>query len=183
MIINFYPRSPCGERLYTSGNTKYSNANFYPRSPCGERPAVCSQLPLYWQISIHALLAESDISKQRMQAQALNISIHALLAESDEEQAVYFLTPKPFLSTLSLRRATAKRNILGNVFRFLSTLSLRRATGHEKELTTHFGISIHALLAESDYNIASTWQRAPGFLSTLSLRRATKQPTGQEVTK
>ena len=34
--LDFYPRSPCGERLprsvgYADGN------NFYPRSPCGER--------------------------------------------------------------------------------------------------------------------------------------------------
>ena len=37
--------------------------NFYPRSPCGERPhrsALCGCLPL---ISIHALLAESDLLK------------------------------------------------------------------------------------------------------------------------
>ena len=36
------------------------------------------------------------------------ISIHALLAESDHCVALSALAPKEFLSTLSLRRATAK---------------------------------------------------------------------------
>ena len=55
-----------------------------------------------------------------------------------------------FLSTLSLRRATptAERNDKHNVF--LSTLSLRRATPQYQILDDTSGISIHALLAESD---------------------------------
>ena len=56
-----------------------------------------------------------------------------------------------FLSTLSLRRATAKKfdqTVFGAVF--LSTLSLRRATIHYDNYNLHCVISIHALLAESD---------------------------------
>ena len=34
--------------------------NFYPRSPCGERPNADWRWPEYFNISIHALLAESD---------------------------------------------------------------------------------------------------------------------------
>ncbi len=33
---HFYPRSPCGERLFCFGGL-YRWLNFYPRSPCGER--------------------------------------------------------------------------------------------------------------------------------------------------
>ena len=58
-------------------------------------------------ISIHALLAESDNGIQSGAQQATAISIHALLAESD---ALNLLNPRPaqlFLSTLSLRRATS----------------------------------------------------------------------------
>ena len=57
-------------------------------------------------ISIHALLAESD-AYLGAQLADLVISIHALLAESDAlaQSVVTFLTE--FLSTLSLRRATA----------------------------------------------------------------------------
>ena len=56
---DFYPRSPCGERLILPllCNVK---PNFYPRSPCGERPSYPSLEDRKTQISIHALLAESD---------------------------------------------------------------------------------------------------------------------------
>ena len=57
-------------------------------------------------ISIHALLAESDVGLPVAGRIAHRISIHALLAESDHG----FLRGLPkehlFLSTLSLRRAT-----------------------------------------------------------------------------
>ena len=35
--IDFYPRSPCGERRYRSGVSVVGRSDFYPRSPCGER--------------------------------------------------------------------------------------------------------------------------------------------------
>ena len=106
-----------------------------------------------------------------------------------------------FLSTLSLRRATTERpkesrsNIL-----FLSTLSLRRATiPNQRKIyqKSNFyprspcgerpskrypvilgrGISIHALLAESDSKPRALKSRRCVFLSTLSLRRATASQT------
>ena len=56
--------------------------DFYPRSPCGERLAVAYLGKRNIGISIHALLAESD--RQAAVGVYLNdISIHALLAESD----------------------------------------------------------------------------------------------------
>ena len=55
---------------------------FYPRSPCGERRCWCWGYPLPCQISIHALLAESDF-KPCNHIGCHIISIHALLAESD----------------------------------------------------------------------------------------------------
>ena len=56
---HFYPRSPCGER---QRNHLFSRriCYFYPRSPCGERQAYQRQKAQNQQISIHALLAESD---------------------------------------------------------------------------------------------------------------------------
>ena len=35
-VRDFYPRSPCGERLVRYGVVKF-DIHFYPRSPCGER--------------------------------------------------------------------------------------------------------------------------------------------------
>ena len=81
------------------------NWHFYPRSPCGERRWLrCWQLAAR-DISIHALLAESDMRVP------LNACVHFV-----------------FLSTLSLRRATITITITCTALRFLSTLSLRRAT-------------------------------------------------------
>ena len=59
----------------------------------------------------------------------VEISIHALLAESDGAIDVGTSRLHKFLSTLSLRRATFQLvgGVAGRVI-FLSTLSLRRAT-------------------------------------------------------
>ena len=56
----FYPRSPCGERLQS---LTYGRCvlHFYPRSPCGERLCWFEELDQFDGISIHALLAESDL--------------------------------------------------------------------------------------------------------------------------
>ena len=101
---NFYPRSPCGERLAGPSGPAFLYY-FYPRSPCGER-RHWSGVPLVGR----------------------SISIHALLAESDAETAHERADSLPFLSTLSLRRATRGWTLNINGAIFLSTLSLRRAT-------------------------------------------------------
>ena len=81
-------------------------------------------------ISIHALLAESDMMFFDY-AHPGCISIHALLAESDGSANIFFKLEIIFLSTLSLRRATG----------FCDLEPIRNP------------ISIHALLAESDDSI------------------------------
>ena len=78
---DFYPRSPCGERLGGFGD-KSDNKNFYPRSPCGERPAgvlYCHLIPNFYPRSP---CGERRQIKQTCRAE-ISISIHALLAESD----------------------------------------------------------------------------------------------------
>ena len=55
---------------------------FYPRSPCGERRSPKGSVHDFKLISIHALLAESDL-ETLARAFLSHISIHALLAESD----------------------------------------------------------------------------------------------------
>ena len=107
-VQDFYPRSPCGERpvVYdivfmpgkflstlslrrateSIGTLRTVSVNFYPRSPCGER-----------QRHIPRSVDRNDIS------------IHALLAESDKSVSPTPTQAKKFLSTLSLRRATRRR--------------------------------------------------------------------------
>ena len=80
---DFYPRSPCGERPCSASRYFSMPSYFYPRSPCGERLSF-----IIYSITDNC------------------ISIHALLAESDIELAFLAINPITFLSTLSLRRAT-----------------------------------------------------------------------------
>ena len=58
-LRHFYPRSPCGERPPVE-TINVGSHDFYPRSPCGERPRGGADRPQHRDISIHALLAESD---------------------------------------------------------------------------------------------------------------------------
>ena len=124
-------------------------------------------------ISIHALLAESDTWARGSRVTYVEISIHALLAESDLGNVVAGLRISRFLSTLSLRRATACRNgqRLG-IYHFYP----RSPCGERQrplESRSNIFISIHALLAESDDNLTQGVFNLFAFLSTLSLRRAT----------
>ena len=169
----FYPRSPCGERLNCyiifaqsvtflstlslrratslhrlSGS---SSSNFYPRSPCGERLHAPNRHPYHCNISIHALLAESDIGTLR------TVKVR-----------------KTFLSTLSLRRATSKKFPPMCIIKHFYPRSPcgERLVGASQGAIAG-NISIHALLAESDYLCLIQPPAVIVFLSTLSLRRAT----------
>ena len=83
---NFYPRSPCGERLLHAGILRRWSQYFYPRSPCGERPRQCRQLPFFPHF-----YPRSPCGERRAQTAPscplVGISIHALLAESDSKSA------------------------------------------------------------------------------------------------
>ena len=85
--------------------TQYKD--FYPRSPCGERLSLFCHCWNSFGISIHALLAESDVLTDNVSSGGKIISIHALLAESDDSAQLVNGGAPLFLSTLSLRRATS----------------------------------------------------------------------------
>ena len=147
---------------------------FYPRSPCGERlNNINGSVTTADKISIHALLAESDVTFEfynslcqdfyprspcgerhtwtRGSRVTYVISIHALLAESDKSsfgnpyKKPYFYPRSPGGERQLMPLIRFSRGI------FLSTLSLRRATG---------------------IGLVFLWWGVR-FLSTLSLRRAT----------
>ena len=126
--VYFYPRSPCGERLrFRPGKildeTISIHALLAESDVCSS--SVCTSSTV---ISIHALLAESDWRRSVKLFRQNYISIHALLAESDFSEINTVRTIKVFLSTLSLRRATPSVLHSFRPLQFLSTLSLRRAT-------------------------------------------------------
>ena len=128
--------------------------NFYPRSPCGERRAAYSGNGARPHISIHALLAESDCDLSIFPPPQV-ISIHALLAESDDNTHTYRVYCPAFLSTLSLRRATrSEQPSSGLNIHFYPRSPCGERPVKGKSASPVIGISIHALLAESDYIIA-----------------------------
>ena len=129
------------------------------------------------------------------------ISIHALLAESDRFYPLKTLVILPFLSTLSLRRATIiRQHSEPDSSNFYPRSPCGERHPAKSESLTTYLISIHALLAESDPgeigifdHIFNFYPRSPCgerpliphmarlkarlFLSTLSLRRATTDMT------
>ena len=149
-----------------------ASAYFYPRSPCGERRTPNLYTTKCTDISIHALLAESDGASFVMSLFYINFYPRSPCGERRPRCAgIWFaacnfyprspcgerpITPvtglfwQKFLSTLSLRRATLKSSISTKSALFLSTLSLRRATTGKVVKYSGWLISIHALLAESD---------------------------------
>ena len=109
------------------------------------------------QISIHALLAESDGDVVYNWLPYAKISIHALLAESDHGGPVVQFNVGTFLSTLSLRRATHHQLMYRNLGRHFyprSPCGERRCARCRCWGLSE--ISIHALLAESDRRITIT---------------------------
>ena len=146
--------------------------DFYPRSPCGERLGNLHAGAWHPVISIHALLAESDYANSLVFchcAQFLStlslrratlrrphgpprrgISIHALLAESDGSPPPCERPTKDFYPRSPCGERQTARSLFSISFVFLSTLSLRRATLRGGPWGRRRGISIHALLAESD---------------------------------
>ena len=192
---DFYPRSPCGERHWYHIS---KNAAMGFLSTLSLRRATATSMPPTFilsaflstlslrratirayqrhfptDISIHALLAESDDSQGTLYQFSRYISIHALLAESDAHALSVTGSESQFLSTLSLRRATYGWSWYDDFTEFLSTLSLRRATRRPDNHQQRHHISIHALLAESDWRFPPDTGSQEVFLSTLSLRRAT----------
>ncbi len=123
--------------------------NFYPRSPCGERLTEMRLALDDIKISIHALLAESDWGKQLGAPHAKYFYPRSPCGERPN-QIEADRRNLAFLSTLSLRRATGNFDELFANVKFLSTLSLRRATHCILFWQWGCRISIHALLAESD---------------------------------
>ena len=78
---------------------------FYPRSPCGERLDDLKVPASVSKISIHALLAESDQQKCRDRKAYINFYPRSPCGERLITGGAG-TTILPFLSTLSLRRAT-----------------------------------------------------------------------------
>ena len=85
------------------------NSNFYPRSPCGERPDRLQFIRYIIKFLSTLSLRRATFLTLTVRNCSADISIHALLAESDRTRSAARATFIKFLSTLSLRRATRPR--------------------------------------------------------------------------
>ena len=125
---DFNPRSPCGERLGILPDF-HSPGDFNPRSPCGERPATLSD-------TAGLMIFQSTLSLRR--------------ATLSRAQAPPF--PREFQSTLSLRRATAGTRTGRKEHPDFNPRSPCGERHFIQGCCEYMAIiSIHALLAESDF--------------------------------
>ena len=123
---HFNPRSPCGERPAGQVLTKTAD-DFNPRSPCGER-----------RHSNHRLRSQNDFNPR----------------SPCGERPKFFARDTTKITNFNPRSPCGERRSLSirknGYYKFQSTLSLRRATVGNLSVLIDVGISIHALLAESD---------------------------------
>ena len=172
---HFYPRSPCGERLF-----EYIQAGtgiLFLSTLSLRRATFCAKCRCWVlsNISIHALLAESDIHAQNLCICVIHFYPRSPCGERLHTWQKVNPNPKIFLSTLSLRRATVEFKLYFINQEFLSTLSLRRATQRNKfrqSRNSHFYPRSPCGERPAEHHANSQQEK---FLSTLSLRRATGQ--------
>ena len=101
---DFYPRSPCGERLLILPS-RFTRSAFLSTLSLRRATAFQKLMAALLQfLSTLSLRRATDIHLSKILPRP--ISIHALLAESDQPRSRKTDRPQPFLSTLSLRRAT-----------------------------------------------------------------------------
>ena len=170
---NFYPRSPCGERLRLGCKSSLNSIflstlslrratgqphfpctelyqHFYPRSPCGERLKK-SNMRTRTALFLSTLSLRRATHYDNYNLHCTEISIHALLAESDSEKFPRSTRIKYFYPRSPCGERRNTHTVLSTTLVFLSTLSLRRATSLKRPRHRSY----------------------TPFLSTLSLRRAT----------
>ena len=184
------------ESDYNSGWHACCHRDFYPRSPCGERPSrrsarkvravFLSTLSLRRATTIQILTRPQPVrflstlslrratSGFRYNRRFCAISIHALLAESDRGGHISKASSKHFYPRSPCGERPSRRKTTDMTQRHFYPRSPCGERRHPKTSDhPHNTISIHALLAESDFTALHDILKLLTFLSTLSLRRAT----------
>ena len=154
--------------------TMCSTINFYPRSPYGERPIPAQRRPKM-DTFLSTLSLRRATGLRNIDQLQIHISIHALLTGERRCWRWEFQHPYHFYP----RSPYGERptNVAGSPLAtrsFLSTLSLRRATG---QTTTKLTAKVHfyprSPYGERPLIVVLLCHHISKFLSTLSLRRAT----------
>ena len=125
------------------------NLNFYPRSPCGERRFLPRSLALII-IFLSTLSLRRATLKQFVVGDVMGISIHALLAESDNGGNHYSYIREYFYPRSPCGERHLKHFVVGDVMGISIHALLAESDRTVAEVGCMYYISIHALLAESD---------------------------------
>ena len=170
--LDFYPRSPCGER-HRQQNRPLRHSGFLSTLSL-RRATIFAVRPYDAPIFLSTLSLRRATYYMQWDITDTVISIHALLAESDPAICQCTAPATIFLSTLSLRRATRSSRVpaVCHLYFYPRSPCGERQTSLVV-IGTNCVISIHALLAESDVRRLTMADFDKIFLSTLSLRRAT----------
>ena len=151
-LEDFYPRSPCGERPGCQRPCERPTRDFYPRSPCGERRPH-GQKHIYSRAFLSTLSLRRATDNSRSYYHLTKISIHALLAESDYRTHSRSCCRSDFYP----RSPCGERRRTAYYFFFYCYFYPRSPCGERHYFSgvmrQNPGISIHALLAESDQDI------------------------------
>ena len=200
IYIDFNPRSPCGERLLHWMRMMSEPSHFNPRSPCGERH-LCGNVHLHFTGFQSTLSLRRATHRRFPPASGRTISIHALLAESDSSSCSRgkcrgHFNPRspcgerrppgsagrgsgPHFNPRSPcgERPRAAEAFVDELLHFNPRSPCGERLGPDGRIGQYVLISIHALLAESDYITNFPQVNRKIFQSTLSLRRATANTT------
>ena len=132
--LGFNPRTPCGVRQFIKNNAKL-HSSFQSTHSLRSATNPHLQPQTRRRVSIHALLAECDLSLVD-ESQKLSVSIHALLAECDFPRNL----PSPHSRSFNPRTPCGVRLLClcygPPTCRFQSTHSLRSATQPTLYITT-----------------------------------------------
>ena len=196
-ILNFYPRSPCGERLRQHSEPDSGRMNFYPRSPCGERLSVIELIEcglvflstLSLRRATVCAVAQSPASRflstlslrratereEKLQADTTNFYPRSPCGERQRLWTILYSCPGNFYP----RSPCGERPMQVIIVVMHALISIHALLAESDSIQTLILlmerlISIHALLAESDGLTARANAQHRKFLSTLSLRRATQ---------
>ena len=168
----FYPRSPCGERRGAEC-VKIGVLSFLSTLSLRRATSATTSAKTRQSISIHALLAESDLFARLPVRPQSQISIHALLAESDQPLYIIispydnfyprspcgerpdYLQIDPNEISISIHALLAESDLTAKQLPAACRHFYPRSPCGERRLELFLyyqgnKISIHALLAESD---------------------------------
>ena len=161
----------CDNLRFISKNNK---KRFNPRTPCGVRPINLNWTDTDMMFQSTHSLRSATIGREARSVHG-NVSIHALLAECDISWGRFPRQKKGFnpRTPCGVRQKFMGDGAVDRLFQ--STHSLRSATPIIPFWPKPPLVSIHALLAECDKKTRRTMAQDGVFQSTHSLRSATHQ--------